>query len=73
MPRFYFSLVNGRKFDDVDGLDLPDIEAARAEALGFALDLMRLEPQRRDWSRWLVRVTDDQRHPVFDLPFPTRY
>jgi hypothetical protein len=56
MPRYYFSLANGRVFNDVDGLELPDLVAARAEAIGFARDLMRLEPERRDWARWTVRV-----------------
>jgi hypothetical protein len=70
MPRYYFSLANGRPFDDVDGLELPDIEAARTEAIGFAGDLMRMEPERRDWSQWIVRVTDEDRNQVFDLPFP---
>lgn len=41
-----------------------------AEAIGFARDLMRLEPLRRDWSRWVVRVTDDNQNSVFNLPFP---
>jgi hypothetical protein len=69
MPRFYFSLANGRSFEDRDGLELPDIAAVRAEAIGFARDLMRMEPERRDWSRWTVRVTDDDRKSVLDLPF----
>ncbi len=69
MPRYYFSLANGRVFNDVDGLELPDLVAARAEAIGFARDLMRLEPERRDWARWTVRVTDDDRQSVFDLSF----
>jgi hypothetical protein len=69
MPRYYFSLANGRVFNDVDGLELPDLIAARAEAIGFARDLMRLEPERRDWARWTVRVTDEDQQPLFDLPF----
>jgi hypothetical protein len=70
MPRYYFSIPNGRAFNDVDGLDLPDIAAARLEAIGFASDLMRMEPERRDWSGWIVRVTDQDQKPVFELPFP---
>jgi hypothetical protein len=69
MPRYYFSLANGRSFNDVDGLDLPDLTAARAEAIGFARDLMRLEPERRDWSNWRVRVTDEDQQLVLDIPF----
>jgi hypothetical protein len=41
----------GRPFNDIDGLELPDIEAARAEAIGRARDLMRMEPEQQDWSR----------------------
>jgi uncharacterized protein DUF6894 len=69
MPHYYFSIANGRTFDDVDGLDLHDAAAARAEAVGFARDLMRMEPERRDWSRWAIRVADGDRQTLFELPF----
>jgi hypothetical protein len=69
MPRYYFSLKNGRPFDDVDGLELPDIEAARTEAIGFARDMMRMEYDRRDWSAWAVCVTDDARECVLKIAF----
>jgi hypothetical protein len=69
MARYYFSLRNGRLFDDIDGLELPDIAAVRAEAVAFARDLMRLDYDRRDWSQWIVRVTDENHNVVFDLPF----
>jgi hypothetical protein len=39
VPRYYFSIPNGR-FDDIDGLDLSDLAAAREEAAGFARDLI---------------------------------
>jgi hypothetical protein len=54
MSHYYFSIANGRAFNDVDGSELPDIEAARTEAIGFAGDLMRMERERRDWSDWVV-------------------
>jgi len=69
MPRYYFSLVNDLNFDDVDGLELPSLAAARSEALGLARDLMRLQPERRDWSGCAVRVTDNERNVLFDVPF----
>jgi hypothetical protein len=70
MPRYYFSLANDRCFDDTDGLELPDLSAAHEEASGFARDLMRNEPARRDWRGWRVRVTGEDQQPLFDLPFP---
>lgn len=69
MPRYYFSVAGGKPFDDVDGLELPDIVAAHAEALGFARDLMRIDCDRRDWAGWSVVVTDDDHQAVLDLPF----
>ena len=69
MPRYYFSIRNGEPFDDVDGLELSGPPAARDEAIGFARDLMRLGPIRRDWSRWSIHVTDESECVVFDLPF----
>jgi hypothetical protein len=69
MPRYYFSLNNGRPFDDVDGLELPDLEAARQEAVGFARDMMRMEPTRRDWAGWMVCVTDEAQQSVFEVAF----
>jgi hypothetical protein len=69
MPRYYFSISNDRPFDDHDGLELPDVAAARSEAIGFARDLMRMQPTRRDWSHHVVRVTDVDRKAVLDLSF----
>jgi hypothetical protein len=69
MPRYYFSLRNGRRFDDVDGLELPNIAAAREEASGFAGDLMKMEPGRSDWRGYFVRVSGEDQEHLFDLPF----
>ena len=68
MPRYYFSITSGR-FNDIDGLDLPDLAAAREEAAGFALDLMSMEPIRHDWLDWVVQVTDEDQEHLFELPF----
>jgi hypothetical protein len=40
MPRYYLHLHNGHAFEsDPDGMNLPDIEAARAEALRVCREL----------------------------------
>jgi hypothetical protein len=69
MPRYFYSLKNGRRFDDVDGLEMPDLHAAREEAVGFARDMMRMEPGRRDWTGWIVCVTDEAQRCVFKVAF----
>ena len=42
--------------------------AAREEAIVFARDLMRMEPDRSEWVGWVVRVTGEDQE-LFDLPF----
>jgi uncharacterized protein DUF6894 len=69
MPRYYFSLKNERPFQDVDGLELADFDAARTEAVGFARDLIRMQPERRDWSACVVCVTDEAHQPVLKVAF----
>ncbi len=59
----------GRPFNEIDGFELPDIEATRAKAIGLARDLMRLEPERQDWSSWAVQVADEMHKEIFDLHF----
>ena len=66
MPHYYFSITSEQPFDDIDGLELPDLAAAREEAIGFALDLMRLEPSRHDWLGWVVRVTGEDQEHLFE-------
>jgi len=68
MSRYYFSLTNGRTFNDTDGLKLPNLAAVREEAI-VARDLIRMEPERRDWSSWAVRVTDSAEKSVLNLLF----
>jgi hypothetical protein len=65
----YFSLKNEKHFHDVDGLELADLHEVRTEAVGFARDLMRMQPERRDWSEWVVCVTDEAHQPVFKVAF----
>ena len=69
MRRYYFHIADQRPFNDVDGLELPDITAVRTEALGLARDLMRLSPFRQGWSNAAIRVTDDDQSVVFNLSF----
>ena len=69
MPRYFFNLIDGQPFEDTDGLELADCGEARDEAIGFARDIIRDEPNRRDWSSWCVRVTNEQGEHVLEVPF----
>jgi hypothetical protein len=39
MPRYYFHLRNDLLVDDEEGIELPDMEAARVKAEEYALDM----------------------------------
>ena len=47
MPRFYLHVCNGNGFvQDEEGQELPDLEAARAEAIRSARSIMASDVQR---------------------------
>jgi hypothetical protein len=59
MARFYFHFANGRTSLDEVGIDLPDLDAVRKEALGTTRDLMFEAPSHL-WAGQACRlwVTD---------------
>lgn len=60
MPNFYLYLEhNGHLVEDPDGSDLPDLDAARAEAIAAARDL---------WAAAILKGEDlsDRRFVIFD-------
>ena len=40
MARYFFNLVDGVRIDDEEGQELPDLDAARAEAVKSARSMM---------------------------------
>lgn len=76
VTRFYFHVANGRTTLDEVGLDLPDLDAVRKEALGTTRDLM-CEAQPHVWAGELCRVwvtdrPDAAAPPVFTLELSVR-
>jgi hypothetical protein len=69
MPRFYFHIRNGDAYEDKDpdGDDLPDLQAAHAEALQVARDFWK------DWSHaeigMAVEVVDEDGRTLLTVPF----
>ena|SRR5688500_18276661 len=70
MPRFFFHIRDGATLDDPDGMFLPDVRAARLEAVRSARDIMAddLRRGRIHLSSW-IEVTDAQGEPIFAVPF----
>ena len=71
MPRFYFHVCNGAGFvEDEEGLDLTDLEAARAEAARSARSIMAADVQRGmlDLSSF-IEIEDVDHRLVLTLGF----
>jgi hypothetical protein len=65
MPRYFLHLWDGDLFEeDREGTDLPDLAAARAEALRFALEISR-DLEAPDQA--LVQVADEKGSTLWTL------
>ena len=59
MPHYYFHLNDGHEDQDVDGLDLPNLEAARIMAVRFAGEILLERTERfTPGADWRVNVAD---------------
>ncbi len=67
MPRYHFHLWDGQRIVDPTGTELCDAAAAELHACKLAENLrtIKRDLHGREWSRWMVRVTDDRGHEVF--------
>lgn len=67
MPRFFFNIRDGYDLDeDEEGIDLPDIEAARAEALATVEEL---RDQLGDAGNIELEITDETGRRLLTVPF----
>jgi hypothetical protein len=44
MPRYFFNTVDGRRYPDEDGTDLPDMDAVRRKATLTLAELLKERP-----------------------------
>jgi hypothetical protein len=70
MSRYHFNLIGEYVVNDRDGMDLPDLEAARWHAVELARALMaRTRIFRAEPTRWNMQVTDSGGHEVANVSF----
>ena len=70
MPRFYFHLTDGkRRFLDHDGVELPDLAAARSRAIMDIRDLRRLLSDGQHCDMWRFEIADATGRQVLTVPF----
>jgi hypothetical protein len=72
MPRYYIDIRSHfATNEDPDGVDLPDIAAARAEALKMGAKLLEdwagLPPAYSDAI--VIEIVDEDLHPVLAIPY----
>ncbi len=56
MPNFYFHTEDGRPFRDREGVELPDLDAARREAVLAFSEILKAQAATF-WSEGLLRMS----------------
>jgi hypothetical protein len=68
MPRYYFNVRDGFDLDEDDeGVELPDVEAAKAEAIATVEELR--DELGADAAGIELEVTDEEGRRLLTLPF----
>jgi hypothetical protein len=70
VPRYHFHVKDGKDFPDLQGTELADLDAARAEALRFTGALLG-DADKGFWdgAAWAMSVTDSTGLALFQLNF----
>ena len=70
MPRYHFNVHDGIEIPDEVGVDLPDINFARREAIRYAGTLLEEAANRESLGEeWRLDVTDASGAVLFSLSF----
>jgi hypothetical protein len=73
MPRYFFTVLDGKKLEvENEGLDLPDRDAAWVEATVACGELLRnLGGRLKPGDHWSMRVKDESGTDIYLLDFRT--
>jgi hypothetical protein len=68
MPRYFFHCADGVRIPDDVGTVLPNVAAAHLEAIAFAGETLRDQPQEL-WNKgsWRVEVTNEVKRLLFTV------
>ena len=74
MPRYYFHIEDHRTYVDQVGVELPDLQAARDEAIGAAGQILRDGAAKnlwggKPWRMWVTESPFANEKPLFVLRF----
>ena len=70
MPRYFFNVFDGNAGIDAEGVDLPDVYSAQAQAIRTSGELLRdLGARFWDGGRWRLEVCSEDATVLFVLNF----
>lgn len=69
MPLYYFHVHDGRERGEPIGVELPDPQAVRAEAIRAAGEMLREAEGALTGEKWMMDVFDEDGRPVLTLRF----
>ncbi len=70
MPRYFFNIHDGIDVEDTEGMDLPDLRAARVEAVRHAGRIIDHEAEHvSSVEDWCLEVTDRHGLILFQVNF----
>jgi hypothetical protein len=67
MPRYFFNVLDGKVFEDTEGTELPDTEAAEEEAVRTAGEIIR--DDHFAGETWRLQVRDEEQKVILTLSF----
>jgi hypothetical protein len=70
MPRYFFHVHDSVSIFDDEGTDLPDLDAARVEAVRLSGEMLR-DHAKQFWNgeEWKLEITDEAGLLLFTLVF----
>jgi hypothetical protein len=70
MPRYFFNVEDGYSSPDLEGVELPDIYSAQAQAIRMSGEILR-DMGAKFWNgtAWKMEVADVWGHTLFVLRF----
>lgn len=67
MKRYFFDLSDGTQERDKDGTEYPDEQQAQREAVRYAGEVLKHEPNRLEHGHMRIDVTDEARSTLFSI------
>lgn len=68
MPRYFFDVNDDQGYHDLQVTELPDLEAARSQALRTFGETLKKRATSNS-KEWLIDITDDARQSMLKLTF----